>query len=142
TVEVGVQRDGKDVNIGKVVLGSSVAAFGQAWLGILPVRDDPEPGVEIRHVYPKAPPEKAGLKVGVRLLKIGAVAAGKPGRLQPITGGRNQLMGLLESLRPGTQVAVEVKRKVGGKSETVTVTLAEMTDAVPEKIPANATAKK
>jgi len=123
-------------------VGSAVAAFGQPWLGILPVRDDPDPGVEIRYVYPKGPAATAGLKAGDRIMKVGPVVAGKVGPLQPITGGRNQLLSLLEPARPGTALAIEVKRKAGGKTETVTVTLAGMTGDVPDKVPDNASAKK
>ena len=52
------------------LLGTSTA-FVNAFLGILPMRDDPGPGVEVRYVYPKSPADAAGLKAGDRIMKIG-----------------------------------------------------------------------
>src|SRR5206468_263756 len=55
TASVKVRR-GKDViDLGKLTLGGQQTAVAQAFLGILPLRDDPEPGVEVRYVYPKSP---------------------------------------------------------------------------------------
>ena len=50
--------------------GRILTAFPQAFLGVLPLRDDPELGEEIRYVYPKAPRTKAGIKAGDRIMKI------------------------------------------------------------------------
>jgi serine protease Do len=120
TVSVKLLREGKEINLDKVVLGGVVAAFGQPFLGILPVRDDADPGVEVRYVYEKSPAEKAGLKVGDRILKVGRQLA--PGRVV-MTGikNRDQLMGLFQGARPDQEIKIEVKRKDGKKTETLTV---------------------
>jgi S1-C subfamily serine protease len=141
-ISLKLGRGKEDVNLPKVVLGAAVAAFGQSLLGILPIRDDPDPGVEVRYVFAKGPAEKAGLKVGDRIMKLGRVAGGVKGAMAPITGGRNQLAAMLETLPPGTELQVEVKRKAGGKSETLTVKLDEAPATVPEKLPETSTAKK
>jgi S1-C subfamily serine protease/poly(3-hydroxybutyrate) depolymerase len=134
---------GKDtVALEKVVLGSAVAAFGQPYFGILPLRDDPAPGVGVRYVYPKGPADAAGIKAGDRIMKIGPAAAKTV--LRPITGGRDQLISLLETARPGVDVRVEVKRKAGGATAVLTLKLAELPldDSVPKKLPETASAKK
>src|SRR5262249_12083415 len=59
----------------------------------------------------------------------------------PITRGREQLMTILEAQKPGTPVRLELKRKGGGRA-TVTVTLGEVPEVVPDKLPGNASAKK
>jgi poly(3-hydroxybutyrate) depolymerase len=75
-------------------------------------------------------------------MKIGrATGAGMPPALVPVTG-RDQLLAFLDPGAPGMQAALEIKRKETGKVETVTATLAERPDAVPDKFPDNPTAKK
>jgi S1-C subfamily serine protease len=138
TVSLVLQRGKDEVKLEKVVLGSAVAAFGQPFLGILPVRDDPEPGVEVRYVYPKSPADEAGIKAGDRIMKIGPAM----GALVEIKGGREQLLALVEQQRPGVEGRVEVKRKAGGKVDEVKVKLGEVPAEVPEKLPENASAKK
>ena len=68
------------------------------------------------------------------------------GPLQQFTGGdasgRDQLAGLLGSLTPGTELKLEVVRKEGAKTETVTVKLGELPDSVPDKLPQPASLKK
>jgi S1-C subfamily serine protease len=142
TVSLKLRR-GKDiVSLDKVVLGGVVAAYGQPFIGILPIRDDPEPGVEIRYVFPASPADKAGLKEGDRVMKIGRhVAPGGPVISQNIAG-RDQMLGLIETVPPGTDLVLEVKRKAGGKTENVTVKVGEAPDDVPAKMPERSSAKK
>jgi S1-C subfamily serine protease len=158
-VAVKVERDKEEVKLDNVVLGGLVSAYGQPFLGILPLRDDPEPGVEVRFVYPDSPAAKADLKAGDRIMKVGRSAPGGP-RPAPLPGpgpgprpgpganpmvpvqGRDQLLALLEQTAPGTEIKLEVKRKEGGKTDTLTVKLAEAPEAVPEKLPEPASAKK
>jgi S1-C subfamily serine protease len=142
SVSMKVERDKKEVSIAKVVLGSAEAAFPQAFLGVLPIRDDPDPGVEIRYVYPKSPAEAAKLVAGDRIMKVAPPLAPPKTPLLPITRGRDQLLTLLEMARPGQELQLEVKRKAGGKTETVTVKLAELPDVVPQKLPETSSAKK
>jgi S1-C subfamily serine protease/predicted esterase len=141
-VSVEVTRDKKPITFEKVVLGGEVAAYGQPFLGILPIRDDPNPGVEVRYVYPKSPAEKAGIKAGDRLMKIGLPPMpGMPVPQAPITG-RDMLLAFLSTTIPGLDLSVEVKRKDGGKTETLTVKLAEAPATVPDKLPDRSSAKK
>jgi S1-C subfamily serine protease/dienelactone hydrolase len=135
---------GKDevITLEKVVLSGAVAAFGQPFLGILPMRDDPDPGVAVRYVYAKGPAETAGLKVGDRIMKIGRQRApGQPVQMQPVQN-RDQLAALLEQVAPGTEIQIEVTRKEGKKTETLKVKLGETPDAVPEKLPRESSAGK
>jgi len=141
-------RSGAEVKALKdLVLVSVAKVAAHSFLGILPMRDDPALGVEVRFVFPKSPAEKAGLEPGDRIVKYG-VAADK---LAPFTGikrGRSQLLEWLDFLAPGTDVHLEVKRK-DGKTETLKVqldqlpgSLASQDAAVPDKLPQPASIKK
>jgi len=140
--ELRIRRDDKEQPPINLVLGSAVSVAGQASMGILPVRDDADPGVEVRFLYPKGPAETAGLKVGDRIMKIGR----KPAPTAPVVfveiKNRDQLLGLVDPLPAGTELTLEVKRKAGGKTEQVKVSLAATPDEIPEKLPEYATAKK
>ncbi len=99
-----------------------------AFLGVLPVRDDPENAVEVRHVYPKSPADQAGIKPGDRITKV----EGKP------FAGRDHLQQLLNGVTPGVAMKIEVQRKLGdqgNKTETVSVKLAGLPNAIPEELP-------
>ncbi len=85
TIVVKVERGKKELTFEKVVLGSPEAVAPQAFLGILPLRDDPDPGVEVRYVYPKSPADTAGVKVGDRIMKITIPIAPPTVPMQPIT---------------------------------------------------------
>lgn len=142
TVALKIQRGKDEINLPAVILAGAVAAHAPPFIGILPVRDDSDPGVEVRYIYPKSPAETAGIKVGDRLMKVGrAAAAGQPAPLVPVTN-RDQLLAFLDPGVPGMKAVFEVKRKDGGKVEQVTVTLSEMPEAVPEKSPEKPSAKK
>jgi S1-C subfamily serine protease len=141
-INVKVERDKKEVEFTKLVLGSAEAAYPQAYLGILPIRDDPEPGVEVRYVYPKSAAEAAKVQVGDRIMKIANPQAPMSAPLMPIMQGRDQLANMLALARPGQDLKIEVKRKEGGKTETLTVKLTEMADGVPAKMPEKSSAKK
>ncbi|HZT81416.1 MAG TPA: PDZ domain-containing protein [Gemmataceae bacterium] len=139
TVAVKLLRGKQEINHPKLTLGSAKATFGQAVLGILPLRDDPELGVEVRYVYPKSPADAAGLKAGDRILKVGPATGMGPLRA---FSGRDQLAQLLASVAPGTEIKLEVVRKANKKTEAVTVKVAEADDVVPEALPETASAKK
>jgi S1-C subfamily serine protease len=140
TVAVTLQRGKDEVKIDKVALTAAAAGTGQPFLGILPVRDDPGPGVEVRYVYPGSPADKAGVKAGDRVTKLGRTVA--PGRvvMQPVVA-RDALLALMDVAQPGVEIKVEVTRKAGGKTETLTATLAVAPDVVPDKLPERASAK-
>src|SRR5262245_51255239 len=137
TVTVKIRRDKEEQTLPNLVLGAPEKATAQAWPGIRPTRDDPERGVEVRYVYPKSPAEAAGLKAGDRIMKVG----GKEGPLREFSG-RDQLMTILSTSQPGQDVKLEVTRKEGKKTETLTVKLGELPDAVPEQLPKEASHKK
>src|SRR5262249_19972634 len=113
-------------------------SYPHAFLGVVPLRDDPEPGEEIRYVFPKSPADVAGLKAGDRIMKIGPAVGGA---LQAFTG-RDQLTSALNTLPPGTEIKLEVLKKADKKTETVTVKLTALPDAVPDKLPEEATLKR
>src|SRR5207244_4983853 len=77
-VTVKLLRGKEEVTLNNVPLSGTLAAFGQAFLGILPMRDDKEAGVEVRYVYPDSPAAKAGLKAGDRLVQLGQGGGGMP----------------------------------------------------------------
>ena len=142
TITLKIQRGQKEIQL-DVKLEGAVASYPQPFLGILPMRDDPEPGVEVRYVYPNSPADKVGIRVGDRIMKIGREVPPAPLRLQPIAG-RDQLMDMLETAVPGLELSFEIKRGENKKTETLKITLAEVPDTVPTKtqLPEKASAKK
>jgi serine protease Do len=142
TVVLKIQRGKEEIKL-DVKLEGAIATYPQSFLGILPMRDDPEPGVEIRYVYPGSPADKVGLKAGDRIMKIGREVPPAPLRLQPIAG-RDQLMDMLESVIPGLELSFEIKRGEGKKTETLKIKLTEVPETVPSKnqLPEKASVKK
>ena len=142
-ISLKVQRGKEEIKIDKFVLEGAIAAHAQPFLGILPIRDDPEPGVEVRFVYPGSPAEKAGIKAGDRIMKVGRELA--PGRtqMQPVQG-RDQLTTLMEATIPGLELSFEVKRAGGKKTDTLKIKLGQVPETVPTKdeLPQKSTAKK
>lgn len=142
-ISLAVTRDGKEVKFEKIELGSAAAAtFAQPFFGILPMRDDSDPGVEVRFVYPKSPADTAGIKEGDRIMKMGQNRPGRPGGppvpgggLIPITGGRAQVGQIVRATPVGSELSVELKRKEGGKSEVVKVKVGTLSEELPEKLP-------
>jgi predicted esterase len=95
------------------------------------MRDDPEPGVEVRHVFPNSPAEKAKLEPGDRIMKVGPAAAPNP---TVAIVGRDQLMQTMASFASGASIKIEVKRKAA-KTEVLTVTLANPPEEIIDEIP-------
>jgi S1-C subfamily serine protease len=141
TVALQVEREKKEISFAKIVLGKLEASLPQAFLGILPMRDDPAAGVEVRYVYPKSPAAAAGLKEGDRVMKVSIPGAPPKVPLLAITLGRDQLLRVVAQSSPGDELRIEVKRKAGGKTETLKVKLAELPDMVPDRLPETASAK-
>ncbi len=142
TIVLKIQR-GKDEIKLDVKLEGAIASYPQPFLGILPMRDDPEPGVEVRFVYPGSPADKAGIRAGDRIMKIGREVPPAPLRLQPIVG-RDAMMDMIDSAVPGLELSFEVKRGENKKTETLKMKLAEVPDMVPSKaqLPEKASVKK
>ena len=133
-----VKRGDKEVEIAKVVLQGIQTAIEPGFLGILPVRDDPDEGLEVRYVYPSSPAAKAGLKEGDRIMKVGPAAAPT---LTPFAG-RDRFMTIMSQFTANTDIKIEVKRKDGGKTDTLTARLVAFTEDVPETLPKDASKKK
>ena len=144
TVSVKLTRGGKEMAFPKVVLGGVVAAYGQPFLGILPMRDDPATGVEVRYRLSQEPGRDRRHQ-GRRPHHEGqrAPAPGQPAPAPNVEiKGRDQMLTLFASAPPGLEIKLEVKRKAGGKTEVLTAKLAEMPEGIPDKLPALASAKK
>src|SRR5262249_27159536 len=94
-------------------------------------------GEEIRYVFPNSPAATAGLKVGDRIMKVGA----GQGPLRPFAG-RDTFAALLDRLMPNIEVKLEVNRKDGKKVEVVKAVLGMPTDSLPEEISAPASRKR
>jgi hypothetical protein len=140
-------RAGKPILLPNLKLVGSVASFTHAFLGILPMRDDPDLGVLVRYVYPKSPADKAGIKEGDRIMKVGVTGRPQIVALNGSKWGRDQLFDLLNPLPPGTQVRLEVTRKGGTKTEMLTATLDFLAEskvalALPDALPEPASLKK
>src|SRR5262249_27142393 len=140
TVSVKVKRGSETKEFTSLVLSGSVTAYSLPFLGILPMRDDPELGLEVRAVMPKSPADTAGIKPGDRIMTVG-LTQGQPARQMPLAG-RDQFRGMIAALRRGREIKLEVKRKAGGKTEPVTLRLATFDSAVPETVPEESTAKR
>ena len=146
-ISLKYKRGEETSEIKDLALVSSIQGVSHAFLGILPLRDDPKLGVEIRYVFPGSPADKAGLKFGERIMKFGAgtPAEGKKGGLLvPFSGvksGRDQLLDLLNTAPTGADLQLEIAEK-GGKTRTVTVALGTLPGSspgedwkVPDKLP-------
>jgi S1-C subfamily serine protease/predicted esterase len=143
TIALKIQRGKEEIKLANFMLEGAIAAYAQPFLGILPLRDDPDPGVEVRYVYPDSPAAKAGIKSGDRIMRIGRDMGAGRTQMQPLAS-RDMLMDLLEASMPGLELSFEVKRAGGKKTETLKIKLAEVTEAVPSKteLPEKSSAKK
>jgi S1-C subfamily serine protease len=138
TASVKLSRGGKELPpFNDLKLTGSLVAFVHPFMGILPLRDDPELGVEIRYVYPTSPADKAGLKAGDRIM---TVAIGASPKQQ--FAGREGLANLLNNIAPGTEVKLEVRKKDAKDNTPVTLKLEAMPDMVPDKLPEVSSLKK
>ncbi len=144
TVAIKVIRDSKEMEFPTVKLSGAVTAFANPFIGILPMRDDPELGVEIRFVFPQSPAEEAGLKPGDRILKIAPVvgAPGQPVPQMAVIQGRTQMSTIVNKFAAGDEVKIEVKRKDGGKTETKTLRLTAVPETLPVALPLPSTFEK
>jgi serine protease Do len=149
SVSLKVKRGDKTQEFKEIKLMGSQSTVDSGFLGILPMRDDPEAGVELRFVYPDSPAAKAGLKAGDRIMKVGAPAPkggpkmppGVPTGPQPFNG-RDQFIQRMQNFPYGASVSFEVKKKEGAKTETLEIVLGKFPDTVPDELPEESTAKK
>jgi S1-C subfamily serine protease len=136
-VSLKVRRGKEEINLKDLRLTGSLAAFAHGFLGILPMRDDAQPGVEVRFVYPKSPADKAGIKPGDRILK-----AGRENEPLKSFAGRDALLALLNDAIEGSDVSFEVRRKDVKDMLKPTTKLAAFPDFVPDDLPEPASFKK
>jgi S1-C subfamily serine protease len=156
-----VKRGDKVEEFKELKLAAAQTSFDPGFLGVLVVRDDPEPGAEARYVYPNSAAARVGLEPGDRIMKVGPRPAGgvapkpkvpkvepkRPGMPEgPPTGprafsGRDQFMALMQNFRVGTALTMEVKKK-DGKTVTVEPVLGQFTDDIPAELPQPATREK
>ena len=132
-IAVKVMRGDKEHEFKSVKLLGTATAYVNAFLGLLPMRDDPGPGVEIRYVYPKSPADVAGLKAGDRVMKFGPASQPAPTPIQ----NRAAFLAAMQRLTPGIEVKIEVKRKEreGDKDVEKTLTLNAKLVAAPAELP-------
>ena len=142
-VSLKYKRGTEVVSLKDVQLIGALETLAHPFLGILPMRDDPRAGVEVRFVYPKSPAQKAGIKAGDRIIKLGLDKT----KMQGFTGpkhARDQFVDYLNTLSPGMEVQLEVLRKEGGKEEVLAVTLDTLAQElpIPDKLPKKASLEK
>ena len=145
-VSLVVKRGDKQESFKEIKLAGTQATQDPGFLGVFPMRDDPEPGVEVRAVYPNSPAAKAGLKPGDRILKIvPKPAGGAPApKLPPQAGqfaGRDQFLTALQNFAVNATLTLEVKRKDGGKMDNVDVTLGKAPEDVVAELPEESSKK-
>ena len=122
-VKVVVRRGSERIEVA-VELTDKMEAFQHPFLGVLPIRDDKQPGVLVRYVYPGSPAEKSGLKPGDRIVKMGAAPV--------MLADANSFRDLFAISPPGQKVSLEVQR--GSESLKLEVSPAA---ALPTEIPAD-----
>ncbi len=137
-ISLKIMRGDKEMEFKDIALIGTATAYVNAFLGVLPIRDDPGPGVVVRYVYPKSPADVAGIKEGDRIMKFGASNIPTP----PPVQNRAALLTAMQRLTPGTEVKIEVKRKEGGKVDMVTAKLIATPEDLPEKLPLPSSAGK
>jgi S1-C subfamily serine protease len=138
-VALKFKRGDKEIAIPDLQLVGDLISYAHGYLGVLPLRDDPRPGEEIRYVYPKSPADKAGLKAGDRI--VGFERNKKMIALPNQKSGVSEVFDAVNSLPPGSDFKMEVIRK-DGKKELVTARLstvpgatADNPDDLPERLP-------
>jgi serine protease Do len=136
TISVKVKRGAEEKRFANLKLTGVLTAQAQPFLGILPMRDDPEPGVEVRYVFPDSPASAAGIKAGDRVLSMG------PGKTPTPFSGRDDFMELLARALPGSEMKVEVRRPGAKDLLTLTLRLGAISETIPDQLPQPATLKK
>jgi len=136
TVSITVKRGDEELSFSDLKLVGGEPPYRHPFIGIVPVRDDPELGVAIRAVWPDSPAAAARLQPGDRIMKIKP-----PGAATALPfSGRDQLLEVLEAIPAGSEVQLDVKK--GDKTETVTLKLGPLPEAVLPQIAGVATAKR
>ncbi len=114
-------------------LVAKLAAYQHPYLGVLPLRDQPDkdkPGVVVRHVLEKSPAVKAGLLAGDRIISLDGKAV----------ASRDIFLEQLAALLPNGKISLEIVR--AGEKKTLEATLAIQPEDVPASLPAGRSARK
>jgi S1-C subfamily serine protease/predicted esterase len=133
TISVKVRRGNQLLSFENLKLSGVILSFPQSFLGILPMRDDNQKGVEIRYVFPDSPAAAAGLKPQDHLVGI----AGSSSTKFRFIASRDDLAEILGRALPGTPAKLQVQHQ-DGKIAELDVKLAEMPGIIPDKLPAQA----
>jgi S1-C subfamily serine protease/dienelactone hydrolase len=136
-VSVKVQRGKEQISFKGLKLTGAVPAYDQGFFGVLPMRDDPEKGVEVRYVYPQSPADKAGIKAKDRIVKVG-----REKKTAREFAGRNEFILLTAGAPVGAEAYLEVRRAGAKDPLSLTLKLAEIPQSVPDKLPEPASLKK
>ncbi|MBX7103331.1 MAG: PDZ domain-containing protein [Gemmataceae bacterium] len=137
-VAITVKRGDEEKTFRDLELMGNVPPYRHPFLGILPVRDDPELGVAIRSVYPGSPAEKAGLQAGDRIMKVKLPGMAKARAFS----GRDQLREMLDTVPAGVEIQLECTAG-DGKSKSATLTAGLLPDDAPVLVSGgDATARK
>jgi S1-C subfamily serine protease len=144
-------RRGKEEKTAEAVklIAVARALYQNSYLGILPMRDDPKLGVEVRYVFAKSPAETAGIKAGDRIVQYGKSKTALKG-FKGTKRGRDELADFLDEMAPRTEIALAIVPKEGKAGDPIAVKLEAMpgssvitaNDVVPVKLPAVASLKK
>jgi S1-C subfamily serine protease/predicted esterase len=129
-VSIKIKRGKEEIRLDKLRLAGALFTFARGFLGILPMRDDPDAGVEVRYVYPGSSADRAGLKATDRIVKAGL----EKDKLRPVAS-RDHLMAFLGSMPADTEVQLQVRRSGVKDPVTLTAKLGEFPDAVPVELP-------
>jgi S1-C subfamily serine protease/predicted esterase len=129
-VSVKIRRGKEEIRLNDLRLAGAIVTFARGFLGILPMRDDPDAGVEVRYVYPGSSADRVGLKANDRVVKAGL----DKDTLKPVAS-RDHLMVFLGSLPAETEVQLQVRRPAVKDPVTLTARLGEFPDAVPVELP-------
>jgi S1-C subfamily serine protease/predicted esterase len=121
-VSLKVKRGDQVLDFPNIELTGPVEAVAVAFLGILPMRDDPEAGVAVRYLFPNGPARQAGIRTGDRIVRLND---------QPILN-RLHLSQVVARLAPQSEVTLDVKRKDADKTDKIKVRLAELSSELPE----------
>lgn len=121
-VHLKIKRGEQTLDLPNVELTGPPTSQVASFLGVLPMRDDPQPGIGVRYVFKESPAAAVGIKAGDRLMTV---------EKRPIPN-RNALIAFLAARHPGEEIEFGVQRTELKKMETLKIKLAEMTSAVPD----------
>jgi serine protease Do len=121
-VKLTVKRGDETIEL-NATLTDTIPPYEHAFIGILPLRGDAQPGVGVRFVYPSSPAGELGLKAGDRLTELDDQAIEDD----------EQLRSLLATYQPDKSVIL--KWQSGDESQTGQLALGRLPESVPDELP-------